>query len=193
MLSVRAFLRKVCGLKARHSTKKPPSLAWLLEHRAERSEQPALTEGPGPLASLYRMYEYLVVGYTIGLRSEIEFFFNQPSWAVKDIPDPKDPDPARYTILAVLPQYLTVAFNHLIERGLPRGSPAIIVGSETENALRAKPVVLEEIPPWSTEVPALDERLVIPNYLGDEPTEDIRSPRFLQLNIITDEPHVLFM
>lgn len=139
------------------------------------------------------MYEYLVVGYTIGLRSEIEFFFNQPSWAVKDIPDPEDPDPARYAILAVLPQYLTVAFNRLIERGLPRGSPAIIAGIEAEKALKARPVILEEIPQWSTEVPALDKTLVIPDDMGKEPTEDTRSPGFFKMNIIADEPHVLFV
>lgn len=80
------------------------------------------------------MYEYFIAGYSTGLRSEVEFFFNRPAWTVADIPDPADPDPARYAILAVLPYYLAHAFNRLIERGLPRGSPAMIISSEVEES-----------------------------------------------------------
>jgi hypothetical protein len=81
------------------------------------------------------MYEYLVVGFTQGLRTEIEFFFNQATWAVSEILDPADSDPARYAILSVLPSYLVIAFNRLIQRGLPRGSPAIIAGDEMEKGV----------------------------------------------------------
>lgn len=106
----------------------PPTVSWLLDHREQRRHEPALTKGLTPTASLYRMYEYLVTGYITGLRTEIEFFFNQPSRAVSAIPDPKDPDPERSAVLAALPYYLVIAFNRLIERGLPRNSPANSVG-----------------------------------------------------------------
>jgi hypothetical protein len=56
----------------------------------------------------------------VQFRNEIEYFWNQKSWAVQAIPDPKDPDPVRYAILAVLTDQMVRAFNHLIERGLPR-------------------------------------------------------------------------
>ncbi|CAJ2514056.1 Uu.00g021750.m01.CDS01 [Anthostomella pinea] len=75
----------------------PPTVTWLLQNRANR-KLPALTKGRTPTASIYRMYEYLVTDYIVGLRTEIEFFFNQPSWAVAAIPDPEDTDPERYTI-----------------------------------------------------------------------------------------------
>lgn len=171
----------------------PPTVSWLLEHREERHGKPALTKGHTPTASLYRMYEYLVTGFIIGLRSEIEHFFNQPSWAVSMIPDPKDPDPERYAILAVLPYYLVVAFNRLIERGLPRDSPAIITSEEMEEELRARPIVREEEPSWVREVPKLEQTLVIPKKSGEVPDEDRRSAPFLQKNIIAEEPHVLFV
>lgn len=138
------------------------------------------------------MYEYLVTGFIIGLRSEIEFFYSQASWAVAAIPDPKDPDPARYAILAVLPHYLVVVFNRLSERGLPRGSPAII-SNDMEKKLRAQPKVFEEEPSWAREVPRLEETLVISGSCEDVPTEECRSARFLMKNIIAEEPHVLFV
>lgn len=50
-----------------------------------------------------------------------------------DIPDPKDTaDPERYAVVAVLPFYLVMAFNRLIERGLPRNCPGIITSLEME-------------------------------------------------------------
>ncbi|GAW23792.1 hypothetical protein ANO14919_133690 [Xylariales sp. No.14919] len=171
----------------------PPTVSWLLEHRTACAEQGALTKGRTPTASLYRMYEYLVVGFTIGLRTEIEFFFNQPTWAVSAIPDPQDADPQRYAILSILPYYLCKAFNRLIERGLPRGSPAIIAGDEAERELRARPIVLEEEPEWASKVPSLPEKLTIPRRQGEEPEEEYISERFMSKNIIVEEPHVLFV
>ncbi|KAI1161916.1 hypothetical protein F5B18DRAFT_418583 [Nemania serpens] len=140
------------------------------------------------------MYEYIVVGFTMGLRTEIEFFFNQgPTWAVSSIPDPEDPDPQRYAILSVLPFYLCKAFNRLIERGLPRGSPAIIAGEAELEELRSRPIVLEKEPEWAAKVPALMERIVLPGLDGGEPAEETWSRRFLEKNIVCEEPHVLFV
>ncbi|KAH6856706.1 hypothetical protein B0I37DRAFT_351744 [Chaetomium sp. MPI-CAGE-AT-0009] len=170
-----------------------PNVAWLLAHREERMGQTAQSKGATPTASLYRMYEYLVVGYITGLRTEIEYFFNQPSWVVSAIPDPEDPDPERYAILAVLPHYLVTAFNRLIERGLPRGSPAIIAGNAAEDALKSRKVVLEEEPSWVAKVPPLPRPLVIPNQSNNAPEGRDRGERFLRMNIIAEEPHILFV
>lgn len=184
----------------------PPEVAWLLEHRLERQGKTALTRGPpdslaslasfdsfNSLASLYRMYEYLVIGYNIGLRTEIEFFFNHPSWSVKDIVDPKDPDPTRYAIVAVLPHYLIMAFNRLIEMGLPRGSPAILT-PEIEASLKAQPIKLEEVPSWTAKVQPLDNVFTIPcDPRVSEEDRANRSEHFYKMNIVVDEPHVLFI
>lgn len=167
----------------------------MIENREKRAGQVAFAKGRTPTATLYRMYEYLVVGYEFGLRSEIQFCFNQPKprWAVSAIPDPADPDPARYAVLAALPHYLVKAFNWLIERGLPRGSPAIISGEEEMDALKAQPVVLEEVPAWVAKVPPLAERLVIPTPSGDEVPESAWSEHFLEKNIVVQEPSVIFV
>lgn len=138
------------------------------------------------------MYEYLVAGFANRLRSEIEFFFNKPSWAVADIPDPNDPDPEQYAVLAVLTFYIATAFNRLIERGLPRDSP-FIISTAMEDELKGRPVVLEKEPNWIASVQKLEGTLIIPNVAGHIPEEESRSSRFRELNIIAEEPHVLFV
>ena len=166
----------------------PPTVEWLLQHRDQTKAQ---TIGDTPLASLYRMFEFIVTENTTGLRGEIQSFFNHSSWPVSTIPDPNDADPDRYAILSVIPQFLVLAFNRLIEKGLPRGSPPIL-SNEDIDELRSRPVVLEELPPWTARVTKLDKTLVIPDMDGKTPREEERSPHFLNLNIIAAAPHVLF-
>ncbi|GAB1314234.1 hypothetical protein MFIFM68171_04444 [Madurella fahalii] len=190
---LRRFRLKQEAPSAGQGFERPPTVSWLLAHRDECSGKRAQTKGATPAASLYRMYEYLVLGHITGLRTEIEYFFNQPSWAVSAIPDPVDPDPERYAILAVLPYYLVTAFNRLIERGLPRGSPAIIAGAAAEEELRGREVVLEQEPSWAAKGPALSNALTIRDRSNKEPEEGTRSKRFLNMNIIVEEPHILFV
>ena len=70
----------------RRPTSSPPSSAGDVERQSH-------SHGSAPLASLYRMHEYIFHGHTLGLRSEIEFFFNNHDWKVSEIPNPADPDP----------------------------------------------------------------------------------------------------
>jgi hypothetical protein len=138
------------------------------------------------------MYEDIVLDDNIALRNEIEYFFNHADWSVTAIPDPRDVDPRRYAILAVLPEFLVIAFNRLIEKGLPRGSPAILTDDILEE-LQAKPKLLETVPPWTLDVPRLEETLIIPNEDNETPSEDWRSAQFLAKNIYCVQPHILFV
>ena len=195
LFSISRFLSKIF----RRETYNPPTVAWLLENREQHQNKLAPTRSATPMESLYRMYEYLVAGCTIGLRNEIEDFFNQSTWAVSDIPDPRDhgeADPERYAILAVLPHYLVWAFNRLIERGLPRDSPGMITSVEMEEELRSREIVREEVARWVKDVPRLERTLMIPPpaaVSGETPEEASRSKRFLEMNIVVEEPHVLFV
>ncbi|KAF5615163.1 hypothetical protein F52700_13552 [Fusarium sp. NRRL 52700] len=191
--AIRAIRQNLNCLSSSGQIHDAPKLTWLLDQRHERQGKQALTKGKNPTASLYRMYEYLVVGSTVGLRSEIEYFFNQSTWSVKAIPDPEDADPARYAILAVLTHYLAMTFNRLIKRGLPRRCPAIIAGAEAEAELRARKVVLELQPSWAKAVRRLDEPITIPTSSGETPEDRFRSAEFLAMNIIVAEPHVAFV
>ncbi|PGH16220.1 hypothetical protein AJ80_05243 [Polytolypa hystricis UAMH7299] len=165
-----------------------PSVEWILAHRhtPQRHSQ-ELT-----LDSLYRIYEYIVYGHMLGLRTEIEFF-NHSDWKVAEIPDPVDSDLKRYVIIPVIPHLLVKAFNRLIERGLPRDAPAIIMGDEHFDELADRPRILEMPPEWCARVPKLDETLVIPDKGGRTPDEAVASAEFKKKNVLVSDLHVLFV
>lgn len=127
------------------------------------------------------------------MRTKVKFFFNQPLWTLTEIPDLRDPDPERYAVLAVLPHYMAHVFNRLIEQGLPRGSPAIIIGNAAEAELKSRPVVLEKEPNWVTHVPRMQKTLVIPDKNGVTPPENARSDKFIAMNIIVVALYLAFV
>ena len=146
-----------------------------------------------PSASFYRIYEFFVLGWTTAFRNEFEYFCcSHPDWSVSALPDPIDPDPTRYAVLAVLTQLMCASFNRRIERGLPRDAPAIIIDFA---ALRARPKVYERPPGWADHVVALEEKVFIPDAEGKELPEDDpeASEEFRAMNIIVQMPHIHFV
>ena len=146
-----------------------------------------------PLASLYRLYHFIVTDDNISMRNELEFFFNRADWPVQDIPDPRDDNPQRYAILAVIPFLMVRAFNRLIAKGLPRDSGPIISDFE---ALAARPRVLEVVPAWTYKVSCLEEPFKIPNEHGvflTGPEDPTSCKEFLDKNIWIEEPHIYFV
>jgi hypothetical protein len=53
--------------------------------------------------------------------------------------------------------------------------------------------VMEEIPSWPNNVPKLDTTMVIPDKYGNEPEEEARSAEFLLMNIVIQEPNLVFL
>ncbi|KAF8334505.1 hypothetical protein F5887DRAFT_892644 [Amanita rubescens] len=149
-----------------------------------------------PSASLYRLYEFFVLGWNINFRDELEYFCrSHPDWAISSIPKPVDdpnPDPVRRAILAVLTQLMCDAFNRRIAYGLPRDAPPIVTDF-TE--LAARPKVFEEAPEWAKRVKPLEKRFYIPNREGkvlDGDDEDV-SEEFKAMNIVVQAPHIHFI
>ena len=89
--------------------------------------------------------------------------FNHATWKVAEIPDLRDLDPKPYAILAVIPQFLVIAFNRLIERCSPRGAPSIIIDDEQEEELKSEPKVLEKVPSWTMGDTEFDKPLILPD------------------------------
>ncbi|KFH45437.1 hypothetical protein ACRE_037400 [Hapsidospora chrysogenum ATCC 11550] len=180
----------------------PPPPRELLAGRVQY-EVPLLNrkvdrEKDTPTAALYRMYEHLVVDQHIELRNEIEAFWYHSSWLVRDIPDPKGPDPEQYACLACIPKLLCLAFNKRIDLGLPRDAPPIF----TQDMLaewRAQDRAREQAPGWVDAVPKLEHQLSIPHWDNDrrefvplDPAEDSKVSREFAENVIIWQPHIHF-
>ncbi|KAJ2895787.1 hypothetical protein MKZ38_006180 [Zalerion maritima] len=132
----------------------------LLERRVDR-------ERDAPMAALYRIYEHIILDQHIEIRNELEMFWYHSTWAVRDIPDPKDPDPERYACLACVPKLLCLAFNKRIGLGLPRDAPPIWT-ADMMDEWKATGPTFEEEPAWVDEVPPLKETLAIPHWDNDK-------------------------
>ena len=103
------------SLDSKGSPYLPPSPRELLSNRVFY-EMPLLYrkvdhENDTPLAALYRLYEHIVLDQNIEMRNEIEAFWFNNTWAVRDIPDPHDPNRERYACLACIPALLCLAFK----------------------------------------------------------------------------------
>jgi hypothetical protein len=84
------------------------------------------------------------------------YFWNRADWPVKDIPDPQDPNPLRYAILASIVEVMANQFNRKISLGLRRGSRGVNFQQDRERRLEVnKP--FEEVPPWASSVPPVEE------------------------------------
>ncbi|THV01285.1 hypothetical protein K435DRAFT_963622 [Dendrothele bispora CBS 962.96] len=168
----------------RHSRVQPPLLSRLIG---------TSTYLDNPIASFYRIYEFFVLHRNIDFRNELEYFCtSHPDWSISSLPDPADPDPVRYAILAVLTRLMCDSFNRRVEMGLPRDAPAII---EDFEELQARPKVYEEPPEWTRRVKPLSERFFIPDAEGNRLDEDDRdvSEEFKAMNIIVQMPHIHFV
>jgi len=75
-----------------------------------------------PLRAIYRLYEILMTREFVLLRRECEYIWKRPGrkWSLYSIPDPCDPDPIRYAILASIVEELVKAFNWRLQHGQRR-------------------------------------------------------------------------
>lgn len=144
-----------------------------------------------PLRSLYRLYECTCTLAHNEMMEESQYFFHgRPNWRVKDIPDPQDPDPVRYAILASLAETLVTSFNLKISMGLRRGitheKPLLIF------KFRDDPdPPLEDPPTWCAEVKPLTDPLPLrPGSFNTgskmTSTQGSRGEHFAKRNIMAD-------
>lgn len=106
-----------------------------------------------PLRAVYRVYEILMTREFVLLRQECEYMWRQSGrkWSLRLIPDPRDPDPVRYAMLASIVEELVRAFNWRLKHGQRRNRKN--VRRSMENPW---PVYDPEIvPSWTVSVPAI--------------------------------------
>ncbi|KAJ5928467.1 hypothetical protein N7466_007423 [Penicillium verhagenii] len=112
-------------------------------------------------------------------------------WDIKDIPDPKDPDPLRYAMIASIVEELHEAMNWRLSLGLRRNKEHVY--RETNDA-SWPPFSPQELPKWTAKVPPMDKDLlrqsVPPESLDAEGNLVLekggKGPNFLKRNIITN-------
>jgi len=186
----------------RHSQLRPPLLQRVLSFGTSSTRSSNTSYLPdNPAASFYRLYQFLVIDWTIQFRNELEYFWGQASWALVDLPDPsRDEDSdsdlnsaarVRKAVMAGLTRIMARAYNRLISEGLPRDAPPMV---DDWDELRARPRVLEEIPKWAEEMGQVEPVVEIPNVEGkilgeeEEASED-----FARYGIRIAEPHWVFV
>lgn len=143
------------------------------------------------IRSVYRLYELYVTDHYALMGWETEYFFYQPKWKLRDIPDPKDSDTLRYAIVASIIEELRESMNWRLGLGLRRTGEHVY--RETDDA-PWPPFTPEELPPWTENVPAIDKNLLkksVPSSLLDTDgnlvlEKDGKSPNFAKRNIITN-------
>lgn len=182
----------------------PPGPRDLLQGRL-KYEVPLLqrrvdAETDNPTAALYRMYEHIMLDQHLEIRNEFEAFWFHSDLKVSELPDPEDPDPERYAVVACIPALLCLAFNRRIELGLPRDAPAIFTRDQLEE-WRSQDRQYETEPEWTEGVAPLDERLAIPHWDNDKrdfvPLDHSdttkASKEFAKKNILIWQPHIHFI
>jgi len=131
-----------------------------------------------PLRSLYRLCVSTCAQEHGEIMLESAYFWRHGNWPTRDIPDPKDPDPVRYAMLASLVEELVEAFNYKIGLGLRRGVELYDTDYHALAEEENKP--LEVCPAWTATVGPLDNTVVF----GNE--GDYGMPAFRKRNIIAD-------
>ncbi|KAJ7254750.1 hypothetical protein C8J57DRAFT_610534 [Mycena rebaudengoi] len=72
------------------------------------------------MRALYRLYDAICMQDEVEMKHEALYIWCQHSWQLNAWPDPRDPDPGRYTMLADTFEELVGAFNWRLERGFYR-------------------------------------------------------------------------
>lgn len=180
----------------RHSQLRRPLLQWVLS-KLDSASSSYLPDTP--TASFYRLYQFLVIGWTTQFRNELEYFWGRASWPLAALPDPGPALAAtedsssgtsdseamvRKAVMAGLTRIMARAYNRLISEGLPRNAPPMV---DDWGELRARPRVLEQIPKWAEEMVA-----VRPLKVLSEGEEGV-SEDFERYGIRILEPHWVFV
>jgi hypothetical protein len=188
----------------RHSQLRPPLLQRVLTSITSTSSNTSTSYHPDtPAASFYRIYQFLVIDWTIQFRNELEYFCGQAAWALAALPDPgrdvaedlnnSDSEVMlRKAVMAGLTRIMARAYNRLISEGMPRDTPPMVDDWEE---LRARPRVLEEIPKWAEEMGVVRPVIEIPDAEGKvlgEGEEGV-SEDFARYGIRIAEPHWVFV
>ncbi|CAG8143842.1 unnamed protein product [Penicillium olsonii] len=143
-----------------------------------------------PLRSIYRLYELHLSGRYALMGWETEYFFGRTDWKLEDIPDPQDPDPLRYAVVASIMEELHEAVNWRLGLGLRRNKQHVF---REEDGDPWPPFTPEILPKWTAKVPPLDKDLLRQSIPASSIDDDGnlrldnsgKAPHFARRHIVT--------
>lgn len=111
-----------------------------------------------PQRSFYRLYEAFCAADGPMITYETEYFWgrSEPRWAVARIDDPRCEDPEQYAVMAAVAEELAESFMWRLRLGLRRDDAPIM-----NRYVDPSPLVPETPPSWTSEVPGLQEKLIL--------------------------------
>lgn len=145
-----------------------------------------------PLRCLYRIYEAMAARETYAISPEVEYFWYQSrrAWVLDRVPDPCDPDPVRYAILASIAEELAEGFNWRLSLGMRRVKSQHIYPKSFDEEL--PPFTPMVAPSWTKRVPPVDVDMIadLPSDFLDSSgrlvlEEGGDTPAFVARNIMT--------
>ncbi|KAG5287188.1 hypothetical protein I7I48_03054 [Histoplasma ohiense] len=179
-----------------------PSLCWTRRCEGDLKNLQAIPlwrSHDTPLRSLYRMYEATMAGESmiVAIGYEVEYFWYQsgPAWELDCIPDPQDPDPIRYAILACIVESMPEAFNFKLSIGMRRDRKNVPPGDWDGVNNPYAPYTSVAGPEWTKHVLPIDKdylRDVMPARMLDSEGrlvlhEEAESEIFAKRNIVATE------
>ncbi|KAJ6465949.1 hypothetical protein C8R47DRAFT_1025580 [Mycena vitilis] len=128
------------------------------------------------LRALYRLYDAICMADEVEMKHEAVYIYYRPSWRLSDWPDPRDPDPDRYAVLAAIMEELVRAVNYRLNRGFSRVTAEELRLKAKQRRARI-PLPLERPPSWTSAVPPAREKLSLLTDIHKEIYgEDIPDP-----------------
>ncbi|KAJ3720071.1 hypothetical protein C8R42DRAFT_777160 [Lentinula raphanica] len=124
---------------------------------------------------------------------EATYIWERLDWQLEDWPDPADPDPERYTVLAGIMEGLVESFNWRLGLGICRDRHKAL--QKRLERRRDEPEPLEECPSWPSQLPPSPHPIYL-NLGGcsmEEMTTRLASPLFKRRNIFGESGSLMFV
>ncbi|KAJ3769596.1 hypothetical protein FB446DRAFT_747222 [Lentinula raphanica] len=142
--------------------------------------------------ALYRLYDAICLQDHVESVHEATYIWERLDWQLEDWPDPADPDPERYTVLAGIMEGLVESFNWRLGLGICRDRHKAL--QKRLERRRDDPEPLEGSPSWPSQVPPSPHPIYLNlNGCSIEEMTTLASPLFKRRNIFGESGSLMFV
>ncbi|KAJ3825171.1 hypothetical protein F5880DRAFT_271541 [Lentinula raphanica] len=142
--------------------------------------------------ALYRLYDAICLRDEMETVHEATYIWGRLNWQLEDWPDPQDPDPERYAVLAGIMEGLVESFNWRLGLGMCRDPRK--ASRKRREKRRGDPEPLEQCPSWPNNVPPSPRTVFLSmKHRSMEQVEASTRPYFKRRNIIGNTGSLMFV